>query len=297
MGKQTRHLMARAARALAQGAIGCLGAAALAQISPPWKGNPPEGWERVEVRYGERPQNVMDIYKPSLEGKEPRAALLFAHGGGWRRGSKSSESSVERKMRSLTSRGVVFVSMDYDLKAPPSEQARQVGKAFETLRKNAKAWGIDERKLSVAGHSAGAHLVALALAQGELDRARAALILDAAALDAQSELRESQGKAYGGVFGSDPSAWGPSSPASELEKRPRDWTPIPALLVCSEPAGSCRQHQAFQERLIRRGGVASLIKAPLSHYRINDGLGEEQPYTQQVWAFLERQGAMAPQRP
>lgn len=113
-----------------------------------------------DLAYAE-PKNArqtLDVYAPP-EGKN-HPVLIWIHGGGWQSGDKKD---VAGKPQAFVDRGFVFVSVNYRLLPDVTirQIAADVAKAIRWTHDHAKEYGGDPERLFVAGHSAGAQLVAL----------------------------------------------------------------------------------------------------------------------------------------
>src|SRR5262249_45169391 len=106
-------------------------------------------------------RHCLDLYLP--KGHKDFPVMLFVHGGGWVGGDKNHLGIYNRMGRSLASHGIGMVSANYRL--PPRvkhpEHIRDVARAFAWVHKNIGKHGGRPSELFVAGHSAGAHLIAL----------------------------------------------------------------------------------------------------------------------------------------
>ena len=111
----------------------------------------------------------VDVYRPMHE-DGPRPLLHYIHGGGWHSGDKAE---VHNKPKALTDRGFVLASINYRLWTPPwskafpgtvtlKNEAQDAAKAIRWVHDHARDYGGDPAALIVMGHSAGAHLSALA---------------------------------------------------------------------------------------------------------------------------------------
>lgn len=105
----------------------------------------------------------LDVYTPS--GKAPadgRPAIVAIHGGGWQGGSKLSYGRMAAR---LAEHGFVVISPDYVLSYPGSpswpENLEDLREAVRWVRRNARAYGVDSRRIVALGASAGGHLAAL----------------------------------------------------------------------------------------------------------------------------------------
>ncbi len=167
-----------------------------------------------EVAYGADALQRLDFYGA----REARSAplVVFVHGGGWKRGDKGNATGTE-KIVHLLERGYAFASVDYRLvpAARVEDQAQDVADAVAWLAGHARELGIDPSRIVLAGHSAGAHLVALVatdpryLAKAGLSERdlRGVVLLDGAAYDVPAQMREGPGLmqgTYRQAFGADP---------------------------------------------------------------------------------------------
>ena len=111
------------------------------------------------VRFGPTADEYMDIF-PS---DKPSGGLhLFIHGGYWRRFTAREFSFVAP---TLVESGVSVAVMNYALcpEVTVGEIVRQTRSAIYWLKENESKYGIDARHLTISGHSAGGHLLAMAL--------------------------------------------------------------------------------------------------------------------------------------
>ena len=110
----------------------------------------------------------LDVYR---QGTKRAPVILWVHGGGMYVGSKDAHwDPVSFLAEAMMLRGYVFVSMDYRLNPEWEEQdafretitnaAMDVASAVEWIRSNARSFGMDPEKIILAGHSAGAEIVA-----------------------------------------------------------------------------------------------------------------------------------------
>jgi acetyl esterase/lipase len=99
---------------------------------------------------------LMDIYFPSSGGPWP--VMLFVHGGGWSDGDKAPLAMVP------TEAGLLVVSINYRLYPAYRFPAmiEDVKCAIRYLRAHARQYNLDPQRIALVGHSAGAHLSALA---------------------------------------------------------------------------------------------------------------------------------------
>lgn len=108
--------------------------------------------------------NQLDVYVP-VQG-EDLPIMIFIHGGGWRRGDKST--GAHAKPDDFTSKGFILVCPNYRLS--PAVQhpvhANDVAEAVRYVYDHAPKWKGDPSRIYLSGHSAGAHLAALVAIDG-----------------------------------------------------------------------------------------------------------------------------------
>ena len=97
-----------------------------------------------------------NVYTPPHQGSD-RPALLLVHGGGWATGDRSQLHGYGILIGRL---GYVCVATEYRLSGESKwpAQLQDVKACLRWMRANAAKLGIDSKKISVSGNSAGAHL-------------------------------------------------------------------------------------------------------------------------------------------
>ncbi len=158
----------------------------------------------------------LDIHAPDNAGKrflfvrtgKLAPVVIYVHGGGWVKGSRKK---VYRHPEWLTSRGYILVAIDYR-KVPRTNidgQVTDVARAVAWAKRNIKRYGGDPDRIVIMGHSAGAHLVALAAAQGKVGNIRGVIPNDVQAYDlvAYATKRGSIGTMFGRAFSDNPKNW------------------------------------------------------------------------------------------
>ncbi|MFP5076130.1 alpha/beta hydrolase [Rhizobium sp. YIM 134829] len=130
----------------------------------------------ADLAYGTGPAETVDLFFPP----GPRHSLpvhLFIHGGYWRMFSKRDYAMMAE---SITTAGAIAVILDYDL-MPGARLATlvdQTRRAAGWIGSHVAEFGGDPERLSVSGHSAGAHLATFLLHAGrERPAIREALLL------------------------------------------------------------------------------------------------------------------------
>lgn len=115
---------------------------------------------RGSVRYGDAPEQVLDVWRrPDLEGPAP--VLVFVPGGGWLHGGRQLQGYS--LMAHLAEQGWVCVSVQYRV-APKHRwprHIRDVRAAVAWTRAHIGDFGGDPTFVALAGCSAGGHLASL----------------------------------------------------------------------------------------------------------------------------------------
>ena len=250
-----------------------------------------------DVAYGADGHQKFDVYAPKQARNAP--VIVMVHGGGWAFGDRNMARVVTNKVKHFLPQGYIFVSIDYRLlpSTAVAEQARDVARAVAAIEQRAPDWGGDPGKITLMGHSAGAHLVALLTASPTLATAagvkpwRGSVLLDSAAFDVAAIMRGRHFPLYDRAFGSDPAQWNAVSPLSALSG-----PIVPVFAVCSSRRReSCGQAQAFADKAKGFGSRVIVQREDRSHGEINFELGEPGAYTDAVDGFLRSIGA-APAR-
>ena len=163
----------------------------------------------------------MDIY--IREGLTDAPVVLYVHGGGWIRGDKTRALF---KPAYLVPKGYLFASMNYRFhpEASLAEMATDVASAAIWLKQHAPKYGGDGTRITLMGHSAGGHLVALVGANqifmedagGSLSDLAGVVVIDSAMLNVPARM-ETAGQSQFRVFGSAPQRWIPVSPWHHVE--------------------------------------------------------------------------------
>lgn len=110
-------------------------------------------------RYGDSRDEVLDYVKPTRLGAPLH---VFVHGGYWRALSKDDALFPALGIRAA---GAAFATVNYTLcpNGPLELLVEQVVRSVRFLQTEASRLGHDPEQVYLSGHSAGAHLVAMAL--------------------------------------------------------------------------------------------------------------------------------------
>lgn len=252
---------------------------------------------RRDVAYAE-PKNErqsLDVFAPHA-GKD-RPVIFWIHGGGWKKGSKSS---VQNKPQIFTEKGFVFVSTNYRFvpNATVKEMTSDIAKSIRWTHEHAREFGGDPNSIYVMGHSAGAHLAALVCtddrylkAEGlSLSVLKGCVPIDVSVYDIPKRLRESgsvPSSTYVDIFGDTDAMHRELSPVSHVAPGKH----IPSFLilhVADRPETNAQSHWLSDK--LKEAGVASKVVAAegKTHGTINSDLGkpDDKP-TQELFNFLE----------
>ncbi|NND60406.1 MAG: alpha/beta hydrolase [Gammaproteobacteria bacterium] len=115
----------------------------------------------ADLPYGDQPRQSLDVYQPRKPADQAPVVVFF-YGGGWNSGAKEDYEFVAS---SLTERGFVVLLPDYRL-YPEVKFPAFVADAAAALKwalDYVGEYGGDPERIFVMGHSAGAHIAAMAL--------------------------------------------------------------------------------------------------------------------------------------
>lgn len=113
---------------------------------------------KKDLAYGKEEKQKLDLYIPKEAKDFP--VLVFVHGGGYQKGDRHECVTLGE---TFAARGVGVAAISYRLypQAKHPAQIQDVATAFAFVKSHAKEHGANSSKISVGGHSAGAHLATL----------------------------------------------------------------------------------------------------------------------------------------
>lgn len=233
----------------------------------------------------------LDIY-PTVTGV-PAPVIVYFHGGGWRRGNRRY---VQEKPTYFNSLGLVFVSVEYRLlpEADVATQRDDVSAAVNWVRSNIAQYGGDPDRIILMGHSAGAHLAALAAMSTSRSKVIGLIGNDTAVYDLKeyADLRGGRLPRIHNQAFPDPARWDSLSPATYVGQG----TPPPALILWSRVRHHETTAKSFARKLRAAGGTVALFNGSnFSHMEINRVIGtpQGQSINAVLEAFLKSVGAIA----
>ncbi len=257
--------------------------------------------EDVDYAGNENPRQKLDLHLPGGESDKPRPVIVAMHGGGWAFGDKGTSGFLEPKTDWFNDQGFIVASVNYRLSPSVTHPAhiQDVAAAIAWVQKHIAGHGGDPKRIYLLGHSAGAHLAALAgvdrarleAAGADPDGIRGVILLDGAAYDVPRQIdstrRPAMERMYLTAFTSDAKTQRDASPALKVARF--DVAPPPFLIlhVATRPS-STDQARRLARALRASGGTATVTPVDgKNHGTINRDLGKAgDPTTEAVAAFL-----------
>lgn len=240
-------------------------------------------------------RRTLDVYAPG-EGKG-HGVVVWIHGGGWRRGGKSS---VQQKPGALVDKGFVFVAINYRFfpEVTVREMTGDVARAIRWVHDHIADYGGDPDSIVVMGHSAGAHLAALvctdqrylAAERLSLSSIKGCVPVDVSVYDIPKRLSDGgvvPPATFTQVFGETDELHRELSPATHVA-RDKGIPPFLILHVADRPDTEA-QSQWLADKLLKAGIAADVVAAEgKTHGSISADLGlpDDGP-TQALFRFLD----------
>ncbi|HXG53647.1 MAG TPA: alpha/beta hydrolase [candidate division Zixibacteria bacterium] len=230
----------------------------------------------LDVRYGDSPRQTLDVF-PGFGGP----VLIFIHGGYWRSGNKEDHCGF---VPLFVERGATVALVEYDLcpSVTIGEIVRQIRTAVAWVFRNVARYGADPGRLYVCGHSAGAHLGAMALAHDWAGEGLPADVIKGAALtsgvyDLEVVMR---------ISVNDQVRLTPEL-AREFDpfrNPPRCGCPVLVAVGGDEPTGWRQMSLDYFEFCRNRGVAAEFLVVPgANHYTVSDRMADpEDPLARAV---------------
>lgn len=220
----------------------------------------------------------LDVYLPA--GCGPVPAVVWVHGGGWRRGDKAL-GSVDGKVRLANELGFALVAVNYRLSAEGAgvlwpDHGDDVAAALAWLRTEGPDLGIDPNRLALLGHSAGAHLVAVAGTDPDLltrNGADPAAVRCVVVLDSASYTLSADNPLHANAFGTDPEVLAGASPLTLVE---RNGAPGAEFLVVAQGrALRLATQRTLADAITAGDGTANFVDAnPYDHIGVSAAVGD-----------------------
>ena len=236
--------------------------------------NSAKSW--LNVAYGSSPRELLDIYAAD---KPAGPVLVYVHGGYWRSGSKEDNCNF---VPTFTQRGATVVLVEYALcpQVTVSDIVRQTRSAIAWTYKNIVRYGADPAKLFIAGHSAGGHLTAMALAHDwEKDGLPRDLIKGAVATSGVYDLQMVMQISVQEDVRMTPEIAAANSP---IIHPPRVKCPLLVAVGGAEPKGWQQMSEDYFQFAKQHGMNATyLVEPDATHYTMSEHLlDDRRPLTQ-----------------
>jgi arylformamidase len=215
---------------------------------------------RADLRYGPGPAETLD-YFPGARPDGP--VQVFVHGGNWQELTKESSAFAAEPFLRL---GAAFVAVGYGLApaAPLDAIVAMVRRCVAWLRDHAAELGFDPRRVHLSGSSAGAHLVAMALASTPSGVAGATL------LSGMFDLEPVRHCYVNDALGLDAAGARRNSPVWHLPPR------LPPVIIArggNETEEYARQHDLMAAALRPRTRLTEIVAADRNHFDLPYDLG------------------------
>jgi arylformamidase len=218
-----------------------------------------------DLSYGDIDQQKLDVYYRSGSARLP--VVIYVHGGGWAFGSKED---VYYKPQYFDEQDVAFISMDYRLRwdYETYDQAEDIVSVIKWVQDNAATYGLNEKKIVLMGHAAGAHLVSLVgtnesyLKAGgrQLSDISAVISIDTGSYDIERLMIELgsfiERRQHRLIFGNEQQYWREASPVSHVEAD--KGIPSFALLYVADDEESTLQAKDFA-KVLSQAGVETIM--------------------------------------
>jgi len=181
------------------------------------------------IDYGSRIEGIKESPKLSVfsngnSKQQLQPVLIFVYGGNWNSGKKERYSYVGRN---FAKHDMVVVTPDYT-KSPNAsykEMAQQIASSILWVKDNIQKYGGDPERIYLTGHSAGGHLIALAVMNPEYgidpNLIGGIILNDAAGLDMETFLKNNPPTAdqnYATTWTHNPEEWAAASPINFLNE-------------------------------------------------------------------------------
>ncbi len=116
-----------------------------------------------EIRYGNEPREVMDIYVPDIAYKRSEnGCILFIHGGSWSNGDKREMAS---RCIEMAKKGYITATMNYTLYSKSNSSdftvdvmLDEIGMALQEIKVFSSEKKLNITKAATSGFSSGGHI-------------------------------------------------------------------------------------------------------------------------------------------
>lgn len=167
----------------------------------------------------------LNVFVPRKTDTTALPVLIFVHGGNWNSGNKDTYGFFGRN---FAKKGVVCVIPDYILSPNADYQTmtEQIATSIKWAQDSIAKYHGDPHKIFLTGHSAGGHLIALAVTNPKYnidpEEISGVILNDAAGLDMYSYLQKNPPTSnddYLATWSNDPEKWREASPIYYVDKK------------------------------------------------------------------------------
>lgn len=246
----------------------------------------------------------LDVYVPP--GAGPHPVVVFFHGGAWKRGDRDTRLDLYEKLaRKFMARGILMVVPSYRL-APEHKYPAFVvdaARAVKWVQDNIASYGGRTPGIFLMGHSAGAHISALLVANPVFLKeagANASGIAGVVGISGPYDIVDTGGRLRGmteDAFGPDPAVWKQATVMTHLGAAP----PPPFLVVVAhrDPESLHRQADELIRAIRKSGGRVQRFEAKgRGHISEIVRLGDPgDPLGDAVERFIKQSSAGSSSRP
>ena len=163
-------MVRRVAISVLAGAVWLVTGAEMLWVQQNGRGRRLEGAEAFVYKHAGRDLKLYVFQRTENAGGDPRPAIVFFHGGGWRGGNPTQ---FVAQCRYLASRGMVAITVEYRLgstdDAKVADCVADAKSAMRWVRAHAEEMNIDPTRIAAGGGSAGGHLAAAVATLPEFD--------------------------------------------------------------------------------------------------------------------------------
>ncbi|HWO41171.1 MAG TPA: alpha/beta hydrolase [Candidatus Eisenbacteria bacterium] len=233
----------------------------------------------LNVPYGDTARQVVDIFPADPPGGP---VLVYVHGGYWRGGGKDENCNF---VPAFAGRGATVAIIEYDLcpQVTVSDIVRETRAALAWIYRNVRRYGGNPSRIHVCGHSAGAHLGAMALAHDwQTDGLPGDLIKGAALTSGVYDLEMVMRVSVNDEIRMTPELARENSP---FLHPPRPVCPILVAVGGAEPKGWQQMSEDFFELCREQGANCEYLVVPgANHYTMSDHMADpESPLTRAIF--------------
>jgi acetyl esterase/lipase len=227
--------------------------------------------------HDDHPRQLLDLYLP--DGVEKFPVVVWVSGGGWVEGRNEWVAPVGKALREAGI-GVAAVmhrlSPEVSHPAHVEDVARGIGWVLDYIAE----YGGDLSRLAVGGHSAGAHLTALAALDPRYLGDRAGLIRGVLSLSGAMRITEELQKRFKNAFPGDAAALAAASPVSDVQPG----VPPFLLLIAEDEQGHVVASSEEMRQTLKQQKVPMKyqIIPGRNHYDIAESIGSPGDATTQV---------------